>query len=246
MSLDPATRGFARTADAYERGRPDYPDAAVDWLCSELAITPASTVVDLAAGTGKLTRRLAARAHVIAVEPIAEMRVKLEALLPDVRAVEGTAEALPLKTNSADAVTVGQAFHWFDGDKALAEIHRALRPGGGLGLVWNRRDLSHPIHAALQNLLEEREARRLRRAASGGARRSSAPHCSPRSCSASSSTRRWSTPPGWSTGSSRRASSARSRTTSAGRSWSGCAPSSRRASASTCRTRTGVHVFRAL
>ena len=82
--------------------------------------------------------------------------MKLEALLPDVRAVEGTAEALPLKTNSVDAVTVGQAFHWFDGDKALAEIHRALRPGGGLGLVWNRRDLSHPIHAALQGLLEER------------------------------------------------------------------------------------------
>ena len=156
MSLDPATRGFARTADAYERGRPDYPDAAVDWLCAELAISSSSTVVDLAAGTGKLTRELATRARVVAVEPIAEMRAKLETLLPDVRAIEGTAEALSLETDSADAVTVGQAFHWFDGDRALAEIHRVLRPGGGLGLVWNRRDLSHPTHAALQEMLEER------------------------------------------------------------------------------------------
>jgi SAM-dependent methyltransferase len=107
-------------------------------------------VVDLAAGTGKLTRPLLATgAEVVAVEPVAEMRA---ALPPEARAVDGTAEAMPLPTASADAVAVAQAFHWFDGDAALREIHRVLRPGGALALVWNRRRMDDPLNQAIEEL----------------------------------------------------------------------------------------------
>jgi SAM-dependent methyltransferase len=140
--------GFARSAQAYERGRPGYPDDAVDRLAAAL---PGRQVVDLAAGTGKLTRALTARGlDVVAVEPIAEMRA---AIAPPARAVDGTAEAIPLPDASADAVTVAQAFHWFNGDRALAEIHRVLRPGGVLALIWNRRRIGDPVHRALEELL---------------------------------------------------------------------------------------------
>jgi len=98
-------------------------------------------VLDLAAGTGKLTRLLVPTgAHVVAVEPVEAMR----ALLTGVEVLDGTAEAIPLPDASVDVVTVGQAFHWFDPPTALAEIDRVLRPGGGLGLVWNERDESVP------------------------------------------------------------------------------------------------------
>jgi ubiquinone/menaquinone biosynthesis C-methylase UbiE len=111
-------------------------------------------VVDLAAGTGKLTRRLVpSGARVVAVEPLAEMRAVLEHTVPAAEVLPGTAEALPLGPASADAVTVGQAFHWFDADRASAEIARVLRPGGLLALVWNVRDLSDPIQARVDELL---------------------------------------------------------------------------------------------
>jgi SAM-dependent methyltransferase len=149
-SLHPATLGFGLAADAYERGRPDYPAAAIDWLADRFDLRPGRTVIDLAAGTGKLTRLLVPTgADVIAVEPIAEMRAKIE----DARVLEGTAEAIPLADASVDAVTVGQAFHWFRTDEALAEIHRVLRPGGGLALVWNMRDEGDPVHAAVSGIL---------------------------------------------------------------------------------------------
>jgi ubiquinone/menaquinone biosynthesis C-methylase UbiE len=138
-----AAAGFAAASDAYERGRPGYPADAVDALVEALAITSASTVVDLAAGTGKLTRALVGRAGTtIAVEPVDEMRARLRDAVPGARALAGTAEAIPLPDAAADAVAVAQAFHWFDGPRALAEIDRVLRPGGGLGLVWNVRDES--------------------------------------------------------------------------------------------------------
>jgi ubiquinone/menaquinone biosynthesis C-methylase UbiE len=125
-----AARGFEQAADAYERARPTYPQAAVAWLCERLAVRRGRRVLDLAAGTGKLTRSLvAAGADVVAVEPIAAMR---ERLPPEVEALDGTAEAIPLPGASVDAVTVAQAFHWFDAEPALAEIHRVLRPGGTL------------------------------------------------------------------------------------------------------------------
>ena len=147
-----AARGFARSADAYERARPEYPPAAVDWLAERIGLGPGRRVVDLAAGTGKLTRPLAATgAEVVAVEPVAEMRARIGPAAA--AALDGTAEAMPLADASADAVTVGQAFHWFDGPVALAEIHRVLCPGGSLALVWNRRPLDDPVHAAIEAIV---------------------------------------------------------------------------------------------
>lgn len=109
-------------------------------------------MLDLAAGTGKLTRLLVATgARVVAVEPLAAMR----AHVADPELLEGTAEAIPLPDASVDAVTVGQAFHWFDRERALAEIARVLRPGGGLGLVWNERDKTVPWVAELELLFDE-------------------------------------------------------------------------------------------
>jgi SAM-dependent methyltransferase len=149
--LHEAARGFGRVAAAYERGRPGYPPEAVDFLARKLALGPGRTVLDLAAGTGKLTRELLRTgADVIAVEPLAAMR----AAITGATALEGTAENIPLGDGSVDAVTVGQAFHWFDGDRALAEIHRVLRPGGGLGLVWNRRDDAQELQARIGELIE--------------------------------------------------------------------------------------------
>ena len=149
---DAAARGFSRSADAYDRARPDYPPAAVAWLAERLGLRPGRTVVDLAAGTGKLTRPLAATgAEVVAIEPVAEMRARIGDAAA--RSLDGTAEAVPLPDASADAVMVAQAFHWFDGPAALAEIHRVLRPGGALALVWNRRPLENPVHAAIERII---------------------------------------------------------------------------------------------
>jgi ubiquinone/menaquinone biosynthesis C-methylase UbiE len=150
-----AARGFALAPADYERGRPMYPFEAVRRLVKELRITPESTVLDLAAGTGKLTRLLAQLgSEVVAVEPVDEMRERLVETLPGVTALEGTAEEIPLDDESVDAVTVGQAFHWFDGDAALAEIHRVLRPGSGLGLIWNVKDESVNWVHQLAELIE--------------------------------------------------------------------------------------------
>jgi len=151
MSVHPtASAGFSKAAGAYERGRPGYPRAALGWLARELGLRPGVTVVDLAAGTGKLTRALLPTgATVVAVEPVAEMR----ALIEGAEAVEGRADAMPFPGGWADAVTVGQAFHWFATPEALAEIHRVLRPGGGLALIWNRRDLADPLQRAIEELI---------------------------------------------------------------------------------------------
>jgi SAM-dependent methyltransferase len=146
-----AVAGFSRSAAAYERGRPEYPQAAIDWLARQLDLRRGRIVLDLAAGTGKLTRPLARTgAEVIAVEPLAEMRA---AIGPEARVLAGTAEVIPLPDASVDAVTVGQAFHWFDLDRALPELVRVLRPGGTLGLVWNTRVLEEPVHAAIDELI---------------------------------------------------------------------------------------------
>jgi SAM-dependent methyltransferase len=150
-----AAQGFARAPTAYERGRPDYPAEAIAHLVRVLDIGPGSRVLDLAAGTGKLTRRLAAAgAEVVAVEPVAEMRAKLLETVPRAKGLAGTAEAIPLADGSVDAATVGQGFHWFDGDAALAEIHRVLCPGGRLALVWNDRDESEPFVRRLTEIME--------------------------------------------------------------------------------------------
>jgi SAM-dependent methyltransferase len=151
-NLDQARRAssFARVADEYERGRPGYPREAIDWLLGARSLE----VLDLGAGTGKLTAALHDAGHrVIAVEPLAEMRAILTSRLPQVRALEGTAERLPLEDASVDAVTVGAAFHWFDHDAAQAEIARVLRPPGVLGLLGNAFDASLAWVAKVREIL---------------------------------------------------------------------------------------------
>ncbi len=137
--LDPLAASFGRVAEAYDRGRPPYPPEALSWLVSELALDRDAVVLDLAAGTGKLTAGLRPLVgQVIAVEPVDAMRAVLAAGQPWARVLAGTAEAIPLADAAVDAVVVAAAFHWFSAAAALDEIHRVLRPGGGLGLLWNR------------------------------------------------------------------------------------------------------------
>ena len=156
MSIHPsAAQGFQAGAEAYERGRPAYSPDAVERLIAELRIGPGSRVLDLAAGTGKLTRMLVpSGASIAAVDPVSGMRSEFAKLLPDLEILDGTAEAIPLPDASVDAVTVGQAFHWFDGDRALAEIHRVLRPAGGLGLIWQARDPVRPWIERLNEIID--------------------------------------------------------------------------------------------
>jgi SAM-dependent methyltransferase len=138
-----AARGFGAEAEAYDRARPSYPADAIDWLVKCLAIEEGRKVVDLAAGTGKLTALLAgAGADLMAIEPVTAMRDQLRERLPEVPVLAGVAEALPLADQSVDAIVVAQAFHWFDAKRAMAEIARVVRPGGHLGLLWNARDRS--------------------------------------------------------------------------------------------------------
>ena len=137
----PSVRGFDRVADAYERGRPGYPPPAVRHLGRVLRLGPSRTVVDLGSGTGKFTRALAPLgAARVAVEPTAGMRAVFERVVPDVPVLDGTAERIPLPDGFADALVCAQAFHWFRPRTALQEFARVLRPGGGVGLVWNSRD----------------------------------------------------------------------------------------------------------
>jgi len=154
VNRDPKVRGpytaFTDVADAYERGRPGYPETAVGWLVGD----EPCDVVDLGAGTGKLTRVLVALGHrVTAVEPLDEMRAQLQAAVPGVHVVSGSAEEIPLPDGSADVVTCAQSFHWFEHDVALPEIARVLRPGGRLALVWNVRDDRDPWTARLSAII---------------------------------------------------------------------------------------------
>ena len=136
-ALQRRSLSFGEEAAAYERGRPSYPPEAIDWLLPG----GARDVLDLGAGTGKLTIRLVERGlNVTAVDPIPEMLELLRTSLPGTPALLGTAEEIPLPDDSVDAVLVAQAWHWFDPERAVTEVARVLRPGGRLGLVWNVRD----------------------------------------------------------------------------------------------------------
>ena len=134
---DVHARSFGPAAQRYERGRPPYPAAAVDWLLP----VDARRVLDLGAGTGKLTRALLDRGlDVIAVDPSEQMLAELRRVLPGAPAEIGSAEHIPLPDSSVDVVLVAQAWHWFDVSRAVPEVARVLRPGGRLGLIWNLRD----------------------------------------------------------------------------------------------------------
>jgi SAM-dependent methyltransferase len=135
--LSELARSFERAAEAYERGRPGYAEAALD----AVGLAPESVVLDLAAGTGKLTRQLVARHdRVIAVEPLDAMRAVLQRSVPQAEAVSGKADAIPLEAGSVDAVFVGEAFHWFATEAAVREIARVLQPHGVLAILFNQAD----------------------------------------------------------------------------------------------------------
>jgi ubiquinone/menaquinone biosynthesis C-methylase UbiE len=143
---------FDSVAEIYERSRPPYAPAAVAWIAEQL---PFGRVLDLGAGTGKLTRQLVALgADVVAVEPGDEMRRVFRRVLPEVELHAGGAEAIPLPDGSVDTVTVAQAFHWFDKEAALAEMHRVLRPGGGYALLWNQGDLEDALMKAIDAVVD--------------------------------------------------------------------------------------------
>ena len=151
---DLAATGFGTMGQLYERVRPDYPADAVATLIAELGVARGTVVVDVGAGTGKLTRSLTPTgATVIAVEPLADMRARLIETAPRAVPFDGTAEAMSLRSGSADAIVCAQAFHWFDGPRALAEFHRVLRPSGGVGLIWNVRDTRVPWVAELETII---------------------------------------------------------------------------------------------
>jgi SAM-dependent methyltransferase len=155
-----AQHGFGTEAETYERSRPSYPPDAVAWLVDALRIAPGATVLDLAAGTGKLTRLLTPTgADVIAVEPVDGMRHALRAVLPETPVVGGSAEAIPIAGGALDALTVAQAFHWFDADAAFAEFARVLRPGGRVGIIWNARDRSVDWVDRLWSIMDRVEKR---------------------------------------------------------------------------------------
>jgi SAM-dependent methyltransferase len=148
LELHPAAAaGFERGAEDYERGRPGFAPGAVALIGGHVG---EGTVVDLAAGTGKLTRVIPAS---VAIEPVAAMRSLLPVTCPGVAAVGGVAEAIPLRDASVDGMTVAQAFHWFEAERALDEIARVLRPGAGLALVWNDRDRTVEWQDRLKDLM---------------------------------------------------------------------------------------------
>lgn len=152
-NVQPAITAYAKVGAAYEAGRPAYPVEAVDWILEQIGLGPGARVLDLAAGTGKLTRLLLASGmDVVAVEPVEAFREQLLDLRIDART--GTAEKIPLADHTVDAVTVATAFHWFDAARALAEIRRVLIPTGGLAILWNERDPNDQTQRALTALIE--------------------------------------------------------------------------------------------
>jgi SAM-dependent methyltransferase len=141
-----ARAGYGRAADTYARARPSYPPAAVDWLIAGLGD---GSIVEIGAGTGKLTAELVARGRsVLAVEPVEEMRARLP-----VESVAATFEELPFETGSVRAVVASQSLHWADVDRAFAELDRVLAPDGAIGLVWNFRDVDVAWQRDLDALL---------------------------------------------------------------------------------------------
>jgi SAM-dependent methyltransferase len=149
MPATPRRLTFGAHAGSYDRARPAWPEAAARWLVPE----DAAVVVELGAGTGKLTQALTGLGvRVVAVEPDPRMLALLRER--GLEGVEGSAEAIPLGDGEADAVVAGSALHWFDLDATLREMHRVLREGGRLGFGWNHRDLRHPTIARMGEVIQ--------------------------------------------------------------------------------------------
>lgn len=152
----PSYAGDELEASAYEKGGPDYPETAIAHFISALKLEPGKGVLDLAAGTGKLSKALqASGVSLLGVEPVLGMRKVFAEELPEISILEGCAESIPLEDGALDCVVVGTAFHWFDGEKALKEIARVLKPRGKLGLIWNIFDKQAAWVAEVRALLEE-------------------------------------------------------------------------------------------
>ena len=144
------SRSFESVAAEYERHRPEYPEEALRWAAGQLGLADGERVLDIGAGTGKLARGLVALGfEVVAVEPGAPMLERLRAAVPEAEPLEGPAESIPLADASVDAAFAGQAYHWFDRGRAVPELHRVLRPGGGLVLLWNWWDERDPLQHEL-------------------------------------------------------------------------------------------------
>jgi SAM-dependent methyltransferase len=158
MSLHPLAARFVDVADSYEHGRPEYTPAAAEAIASALHVAPGVRVLDLAAGTGKLTRALlSVGLDVIAVEPQAELRKILAASVGAERVLDGIAEEIPLPNGSVAAVTVADAFHWFNHAAALREIQRVLIAGGGLAVLrilpdWSGASWAHEVGTLIAEL----------------------------------------------------------------------------------------------
>lgn len=154
-----AATGFQSAAAEYERSRPGYPDAAVARIVEICELGGSSRLLDLACGTGKMTRQIASvsDAAIVGADPVEGMLAQFAAVLPAIPAVAGVAEALPFADASFDACVVAQGFHWFDGDRALAELHRILRPRSALVAIWNTRDESVPWVRAMNEIFDRYE-----------------------------------------------------------------------------------------
>jgi SAM-dependent methyltransferase len=147
--------GFQQGAERYERARPEAPPVAVDALVRVLEISERARVLEVGAGTGKLSRLVAPHAgSYVAIEPVPAMRTQFREALPGIPLLSGLAERLPLRSSTVDAVAAAQAFHWFDAPRAIAEMHRVLRPGGTVGLLWNVRDESMEWVRAMTHVID--------------------------------------------------------------------------------------------
>ncbi|HVF11582.1 MAG TPA: class I SAM-dependent methyltransferase [Actinomycetota bacterium] len=154
-----AATGFATAGEAYESGRPGYPKALLDHIREVASIGPSTRVLDLAAGTGKLTKLLVdSGARVTAIEPLEDMRKSFSTVVPDVEILDGTAELIPVEDGVFRAVTVAQAFHWFDQKRAASEIQRVLENHGWLFLIWNTGDKSYEWMSRISEIVDPIQA----------------------------------------------------------------------------------------
>ena len=149
-----AKDGFSQNAVLYQQARPNYPQAIVEWLKQDLALTADSRIADLGAGTGKFIPYLQqVSSHLTAIEPIEEMLQQLQHRFPEVKTKQADSQNLSFPNEYFDAIICAQSFHWFADHASLDEIYHVLKPQGSLGLIWNQRDTEIDWVAAIANLI---------------------------------------------------------------------------------------------